>query len=500
MTDHARGHLFVVHGRIEHVVHDAAVVPTDADFGLEPSWAPVLDGADPDALRPAGWPGRGVGRAGDGRPLWFVSVGTGRSGDERLATGALVERALAAVHEAAEDGLAAGRTRVRPVVALPVLGIEGGGHEHDRGDVVRAQLEALHDAVARLDLDVVVVTPESSVYGAAQHVRGRLTPWQFDAAYLREAERLGRLARDGELALFLGAGVSVAAGLPSWEEMLRRLAERAGLPGDVDLATLGPLDRAQLLEKHAPELGTLVADVLDQDVRPSLAHALLAGLRCREAVTTNYDRLYEQASAATGRSAPAVLPQEDPVGRRTWLLKLHGDLADPGGIVLTRRDFVRFDARTGPAGALLQSLLLTRHLLLVGVSLTDDNVVRLVREVEVYREEHGLEGRFGTLLDVEADTARSELWSDPLAWLTMPGDDVPDRARALEIFLDTVAWYAADASSWVLDPRFGGLLDRSAAGLADDARRLRRRLEGDGSLEEWARLREVLDELGASAG
>jgi hypothetical protein len=179
------------------------------------------------------------------------------------------------------------------------------------------------------------------------------------------------------------------------------------------------------------------------------------------------------------------------------VLKLHGDAERPETVTLTRRDLVRFDARARPAGALLQALLLTRHLLLVGASLDDDNVVRLVREVEVFREECGLSGPVATVLDVEDDAARRELWEGQLRWLTLPGADVPERARALEIFLDAVAWHAADTGSWLLDPRFAGLLDAPGRRAADSGRRLRTEVEGRG--EEWEGLRSALDRAGASS-
>lgn len=483
------GHLFLVRGRIESVVHDAALVPTNDAFELEPQWRPVLETDDTSALRPPRWPGEGHGRAADGRPLWFVSVEDGGG----LPTGQLVERAIACVRAAAEEDLPPLTNRLLPVLAVPVLGLEGGGHDEDRGDVVKALLEAMYDVVPDLELDVVVVTPESSVYAAAQHVRGRLETGTLEG-HSEHAERLGRLAREGDLALFLGAGVSIPAGLPAWAEMLRLLGSRTGRLGEDEAVRLTPLDQAQLLERRVPDLGRYVAEIAGEATRPSLAHALLAGLSCREAVTTNYDRLYEEALVASGREDVRVLPHDPAVGARAWVLKLHGDVADPGSIVLTRRDFVRFDARTRPAGALLQTLLMTRHLLFVGASMTDDNVVRLAQEVQVYREDHGLDGRFGTLLDVDGDEPRRELWEGQLSWLTMPGERIEERVRALEIFLDTVAWHAADDAPWLLDPRFGGLLGEDEQAVAEAARELRRRLEDAGA--EWTQLVAALDRLG----
>jgi hypothetical protein len=420
--------------------------------------------------------------------LWFVAVGS------QVRTEELVHRAAAVARDVVAAGVTPARNRVIPLLAVPVLGIEGGGHADDRGDVVGQLLHALLGVVSSCRLDVALVSPEHSVHGAAQHVRGEVRTPDLPDEHEREAARLGDLARRGRLALFFGAGLSVPAGLPDWTTMLRRIAEDAGVdPGT--LTRLSRLDQAQLLQQRLPRLGDAVVRALGTPGRPSLGHALLANLCCREAATTNYDTLYERAVAATGRDRPAALPWEQ--AEDAWVLKLHGDVARPESVSLTRRDVVRFDARARPAGALLQALLLTRHLLLVGASLDDDNVVRLIREVEVFREECGLTGPIATVLDVDDDAARRELWEGQLSWVTLSGTSVPERARALEIFLDAVAWHAADTGAWLLDPRFAGLLDAAGRRTADSGRRLRADVEQRG--EEWAEVRDALDRAGASA-
>src|SRR4051812_4802393 len=238
MQQGASGHVFVVHGRVETVVHDAAVVPTDDGFGVSATWNPVLEVDDPASLRPSAWPCDGHGRAGD-RPVWFISVGDG----DGLATDLLVERAVGVVHDVAAARIPPASNRVKPVLAMPVLGLEGGGHDRDRGDVVKALLEALHAAVAGVDLDIAVVTPDASVYAAAQHVRSRIDPGTVGPELAEHAQRLGLLARSGDLALFLDAGVSMPAGLPAWREMLRLLGERTHGLTDVDPLRLSPLDQ-----------------------------------------------------------------------------------------------------------------------------------------------------------------------------------------------------------------------------------------------------------------
>jgi len=81
--------------------------------------------------------------------------------------------------------------------------------------------------------------------------------------------------------------------------------------------------------------------------------------------------------------------------------------------VLTRRDFVRYDAASGPAGAAVQTLLRSRHLLVIGASLTHENFLHLAHEMEHFLEEGGAKRRnLGTVLTFSADRGRPMLFAD----------------------------------------------------------------------------------------
>lgn len=483
-----RGHVFVVHGRLEKIVHDVAVVPTDGEFRVEADFGALL-GASPEEQRPAGWSRSSEYDASRRDPsLWFLNVGS----LHREPPAAVVERAVASVRAIAEAGGDVEAGRARRLVALPFVGLEGGGQGQHRGEVIEGLLSGLRELVEDVGVDVALVTPEPAVHAAAQHHRRTSDAWPSLAAEARDcAVELGRLAAGGELALFFGAGVSAPAGLPTWRALLEELASGTPLADESD--DLSPLDQAQLLAGRLDdELGKRVVEITRRATRPSLAHALLAALGCREAVTTNYDRLYEDAILATGGSI-STLPHDavGPDGR--WVLKLHGDVERPDTIVLTRADFVRYDALTRPSASILQSLLLTRHVLVVGASLTDDNVVRLAYEVEEYRRKAGLEGPYGTLLDVDDKAAMADLWQGQLHWESMRGGSFVERARTLEVFLDMVAARATASSPWLLDPRFGHLLGSSRA-VAERARELYGALPDE---EPWEVLKRYLRSLGA---
>lgn len=201
----------------------------------------------------------------------------------------------------------------------------------------------------------------------------------------------------------------------------------------------------------------------------------------------------------------AILPSQIPVGGQRWLLKMHGTITKPKTIVLTRGQFVDFTAESGPSGAVLQSLLLTKHLLLVGTSMTDDNVLRLVHEVLAYRRryrevDHDQDPPFGSILEVSEEPARQALHGNQFASVLMPGQGLPEKARALEIFLDAVGAFATQDALWLLDPRFGGLLSDPGKRWSDQLRALADEISAAGTAEpDWAAVLSLLETLGLSS-
>lgn len=506
------GHVFVVQGKIGQVVADAAVVPTDASFSVREYWreaiAPEGD-LSVEKHKPQQWSSTGWGRSRANAPVWFINVTSDRI-DDRDAFDRLGE-VLKDIGGSQLEAHVKGRPL--PLVVLPVISTAGGGSDHERGRVIDRLLEVCLDLVAEHRIDAAIVTPDPASYAALQHRRRESVGRYFGNLDLEPARRLGTEAREGSLALFIGAGTSIPAGAPGWETLLEGLSKKAELSEAVlnSLGKLNPLDQAELLQQNFPRksLGTAVKDLIKVK-QPAIAHTLLAALGCQAAVTTNYDNLYEAAVAARGGSSLAVLPTRLPQGSDSWLLKMHGDLDHPESIVLTRGQFANFDATSGPSGAVLQSLLLTKHLLLVGTSMADDNVLRLIHQVVAYRKPQpqkdpevgpAHEEKLGTILDVGGEPARELLHSPYFSWHAMVGEKLPERARQLEIFLDAVAMYASRDHSWLLDPRFSFLLDGKddqalVADVVAVASRVQERAKADGA---WEALAQRLTAFGAPA-
>lgn len=521
------GHLFVVHGDLHRLDCDGWLLPTDAGLNIEP-WA---EGAVPELPdRPDGW--HGSVRTlqvcpTDGPPVWLTDVGA----DRAMPMQWYLDGVRAFVEAAGEVATSqpglhgpAGRepARERPLLGLPLVATGRGGMQDAPDRVLRELLPALMDLAKSTGVDLALVTPDRLRYDAAQAARRHLVGMEqlFGARLTADArataERLARRVPD-QLGLFIGAGISMGAGLPGWRDLLLEVAARLdeGVLAD-EMRTvlaegrLDPLDVATLLAarlvgggaKGDRALRSAVAEITRTARRHALAHGLLASLGVGRAITTNYDDLYESARAGARRPV-AVLPYQRPALDDAWLLKLHGDVSHLDDIVLTRQDFLRYASDRNALTGVVHALLLTQHLLFVGYSLSDPNFHRTVDEVRQALARAGdTDARlFGTVLVAERPApAIRDLWGQDLEVVVSGDDPDLDAAAAFrhhDLWLDALAMSASDPDAHLLSPRFSGLLDPGQRAMADALAPLAAALDRD-DLQGTAadRLRRLLAELG----
>ncbi|KAL1507964.1 hypothetical protein AB1Y20_007568 [Prymnesium parvum] len=549
------GHIFVLNTDLRYLACDVWLCPVD--FSCKPDTSRWRITAEELPPRPEGW-GQSVHAvrcmprtAGEQRarrqerhrrydhPQPILALARSEGGDDQLST----RDRTAALREflsLAREELQGERARCRfgrrfPLIALPIIGSGLAANDvhgaADSGEILVEMLQELHEFTRRHHVDVALCTVDESAYGAALLARrqllGDLSPdrlgrlWRLHPpddvadveAFNHEVDRLADAFLYRQVSLFLGAGVSINAGLPSWKQLLDILATDLDLPDDhrAALSLLNPLEAASVLAARAGGEAVLkqrCAAIIGAAKRHSLMHGLLAGLPFKGCITTNFDELFELAVIGAGAEM-AVLPADIGTVRDRWCLKLHGSVSRPSSIVLTRSDYTRYSAEQAASEGVLQGILMTQHVLFVGFSMRDENWCRIVEKVrgsfrEVVALPEDVAGRdappdakraelprVGTMLPLERDPLFDSLWEQilhvtPINVLHVaPGDAAPGpaprgqemtsrwshvetHARQLEILLDHVASAVESRRCRILlNPKYEKLLSPRSKELSD---------------------------------
>lgn len=187
-----------------------------------------------------------------------------------------------------------------------------------------------------------------------------------------------------KVVVFAGAGVSAAAGLPTWKGLAQALADRMReakkrqetIDEVEDLIQRGDLVNAMSAARAAlrTEFDRVLQKRLDDtghDVPDVVAAIAALGPKLAGVVTTNLDRLLERAFAGTW---PAIVtPVADLVQRERYIFKPHGTIENADGWVFTREEYDQCMFGSQALQDLFWALYAGRTLLFVGASLTDDD-------------------------------------------------------------------------------------------------------------------------------
>ena len=195
---------------------------------------------------------------------------------------------------------------------------------------------------------------------------------------------------------FIGAGLSVAGSFPTWEGHLRGQGRTAGIESAHIENLLAHGEYETVIAEIEAHRGR---DVFIQEVRDVFARTgeitsttlLITELFTDTVITTNYDRLIEQAFDTGIPNNYQLLTGEDVLQDaapdRVSILKLHGDIKDPANCILSKN---QYNAAYGdseiditlPIPKLLEYYYKNSSLLFLGCSLNNDRSIQVFRAIK----------------------------------------------------------------------------------------------------------------------
>lgn len=186
---------------------------------------------------------------------------------------------------------------------------------------------------------------------------------------------------------FVGSGPSCDAGLPSWRDLLYRIAVETELDKGVEpyLERGDFLGVAQFLarERWDRDIQERAAkQIKEASSDPGPLHKLIVSLPFTGIITTNYDLLLTMADKSRRFSLP-ITHQNTSLRshlRGHFILHLHGHVDDPGTIVLTRHGYDEIVFESPATKQFLSTVFQTRAVLFIGFGFADNHVDNMLRE------------------------------------------------------------------------------------------------------------------------
>ncbi len=196
-------------------------------------------------------------------------------------------------------------------------------------------------------------------------------------------DRLIQAYRSKRLILFVGAGVSMGLGLPSWRQLVDHMAKELGFDPDIYRTFGNDLTLAEFYRISKGQIGPL-RSWMDRewhspstDISKSRIHELIVTSDFDLIYTTNYDRWIERAFDHHKKPYSKIANVGDlsAIAKdKTQVVKFHGDFDDDTSIVLDETSYFERLEFESPLDIKLRSDVLGRSVLFIGYSLTDINI------------------------------------------------------------------------------------------------------------------------------
>lgn len=204
---------------------------------------------------------------------------------------------------------------------------------------------------------------------------------QFKKDFLKELE-------EQNVAIFAGAGLSVASGHVDWKGLLKDFANEVGLDVEKERDLISVVQYyLNSTSNNRHSLNQKIINEFHSGKLPNENHQILSRLPISTYWTTNYDKLIEKSLEAAGKKIDAKYTLKHLAhtihGRDVVLYKMHGDADHPDDAILSKDQYERYFQSHGAFVTALSGDLVSKTFLFIGFSFTDPNLDFVLSRIRI---------------------------------------------------------------------------------------------------------------------
>ncbi len=191
--------------------------------------------------------------------------------------------------------------------------------------------------------------------------------------------------REGNAAIFGGAGLSRPSGFVDWKGLLKPLAVdiKLDIEKEHDLLSVAQYYRNQRRTRHG--INQAIMDAFSKDAATNENAKIVTRLPIFTYWTTNYDEVIENGIKEANRN-PDVKSESDQLSnmkrdRDAIVYKMHGDVNRPANAVLTKEDYELYEFRRLLFRTALKGDLVSKVFLFIGFSFEDPNLDYILSQI-----------------------------------------------------------------------------------------------------------------------
>jgi hypothetical protein len=212
---------------------------------------------------------------------------------------------------------------------------------------------------------------------------------------------------EGRCIAFVGSGMSVGAGLPTWRKLLENMitwceGNNVNLPARGELQKLLDEGKFLLVAKVVVQALTqrqfhdlVVAEIKIPGIKPTELHRALVEIPFRAVLTSNYDTLIEDAYTVKMGSSPVVFTQLDLAelsrslsNDEFYVFKNHGDIKRVDSIILTGQHYRDLIHGNAAYKIHIENVFTSNTVLFIGFSLSDPDLLGFLNELAYVFKNH----------------------------------------------------------------------------------------------------------------